>query len=94
MGFVTALQDVMNPHTLIIIKIPTGVDVDAVKRRVEGIMDRSHVVTWGWQQSPNTVKYRVYEPDRFTAFGRLEEAGFKREKEKEPSSPFLPPSGN
>jgi hypothetical protein len=90
MGFVTALQDVMNPHTLFTIKVPSG-DVDDVRRLAEGIMKRWHVVTWGWQESPNTVKFRVNEPDRFTALGRLEEAGFKREKEKEPNSPFLPP---
>ncbi len=91
MCFVTALQDVMNPHTLFTIKVPSERDIDSVRRLAQGIMERWHVVTWGWQEAPNTVKFRVYEPDRFTALGRLEEAGFKREKEKVPSSPFLPP---
>jgi len=89
--FLTCLRDVMNPHTLFTIKVPTGRDVDSIKQLAEGIMDHWHVVTWGWQKASSTVKFRVYEPDRFTALGRLEEAGFKREKEKEPSSPFLPP---
>jgi hypothetical protein len=91
MSFVTVLQDVMNPHIPLMIKVPSG-DVDDVRRRVEGIMKRWHVVTWGWQESPNMIKFRVNEPDRFTARGGLEEAGFKREKEKDPNSPFLPPS--
>ena len=91
MGFATALRDVMNPHTLFTIKVPSGRDVHSVRQLAEGIMERWHVVTWGWQESPTTVKFRVNEPDRFTAIGRLEEAGFKREKEKVPNSPFLPP---
>ncbi len=91
MGFMTALRDVMNSHALLTIKVPSGGDVNAIRQLAEGIMERWHVVTWGWQESSNTVKFRVYEPDRFTALGRLEEAGFKREKEKEPRSPLLPP---
>jgi diaminopimelate epimerase len=92
--FVTGLRDVMNPHTLFVIKVPAGMDADSIQQlaeEIEEMMKRWHVVTWGWQMASSTIKFRVYEPDCFTALGRLEEAGFKREKEKEPSSPFLPP---
>ncbi len=91
MGFKTALRNVMNPNTPFTIKVPPPGDVQGVRRQAERIMKRWGVVTWGWQESSNTVKFRVYEADRFTALGRLEEAGFKREKEKEPRSPLLPP---
>ncbi len=90
MGLVTALRDWWNPYALVTIKVPSG-DVNSTRRRVERIMKRWHLVTWGWQESSNMLKFRVYEPDHFTALGRLEQAGFKREKEKVANSPFLPP---
>jgi hypothetical protein len=92
--FLTWLRDVMNPHAPLTIKVPEGMDEDSIEqlaKKIKEIMEHWHVVTWGWQKTSNTIKFRVYGPDRFTAFGRLEEAGFKHEKEKEPSSPFLPP---
>ncbi len=91
MGFVTTLRDVMNPHMHVTIKISSEGDAGRVRRRAEGIMKRWAVVTWGWKESSKTVEFRVNEPDRFTAMGRLEEAGFKREKEKDSRSPLLPP---
>ncbi len=89
--FVTGLRDVMNPHARVTIKVPAVMNVDRIEGQVKAMMKRWGVVTWGWRKTANTITFRVYQSDRFTAFGRLEEAKFKREKEKDPSSPFLPP---
>ncbi len=90
--FLTKLRDAMNLHAAIKIKVPGTMDADRIEGRVKAMMKRWGVVTWGWQKTANTIAFRVYQSDRYTARGRLAEAGYKPEKEKEPNGPLVPPS--
>jgi len=75
--FLTVIRDAMNPHDSITIKVPEKEEAASIERRAREIMERYDVVTWGWEVAATTVAFRAYEPHRYTARGRLKEAGLE-----------------
>ncbi len=80
MGLVTTVQDSLNDHVSIRILLSPGADADDIADQAKALMKRHHLTTWGWETRSDTVLFRVYEPDNFTARGRLEQAKFKLKK--------------
>ncbi len=80
MSLVTGIRDVLNDHVSITILLSPGVNADNIEEQVKTLMKRNHLTTWGWETTAGTITFRVYEPDNFTARGRLEQAKFKLKK--------------